>query len=176
MNEEALLESGMEAFNHGDYSASVTVLQKALAILRHAKKPRELGLCLYYLESARAFSEDCEFQKEPLQEALELFSQTDLHYLAASCCKSLAGIVAADHPEEAQHLLNRARTHYEQCDNWTGPASVSRLEAKFALDRGERDEARRLLSDAIRLIAEQPQGLESVRAERREIVKLRSSL
>lgn len=176
MSEEELVQSGMDAFNGGDYPAAVHVLGRALAILRGVEKPKELGLCLYYLESAEVFSEDREFQKEPIEEALELFRQTELHYLAASCCRCLAEIAGPGDLERAKRFLNRARTHYAQCDNWTGPASVSRLEAKLAIDRGNRDEALRLLDDATRLIDQQPQGLESVQAERRQIDKLKSGI
>jgi len=176
MTEEELLESGMDAFNNGNFPIAVDLLQQALPLLRLADKPRELGLCIYTLECAKGITEDRQFHKETIEEALGLFQQTGLHFLAASCCTGLAEIVVAEAPAEARHFLDAARTHYEQCDNWTGPARVSRLEAKFAIDRGDKDEALRLLNDALRLIDEQPRGLESVKAERRQIEALKSRI
>ena len=109
MDRGKLLETGMSAFNNGDYPAAVNWLQKALLMLRQAGKPEELGLCICTLEGASALSEDHAFQQEPFEEALGLLQQRGLHYLAASCCTSLAEIVVAKDPEEEKHFLDAAR-------------------------------------------------------------------
>jgi len=171
-----LLEDGIDAFNRGDYVASVGILQTALTQLRSTAKPDELGLCIYYLESSAAFSEDRDVRKVPIQEALELFRQTDLHYLAASCCMQLAELLAISNAQVASDLLTEARTHFQHCENWTGQARAFRVEAKLSADRGAKEGALHLIDQALRLINEQPQGLETVKSEKRQIERFRSML
>lgn len=174
MNDVKNLESGIDAFNEGDYAAAVSLLEVAYSNLKDSNKTKELGFCLYYLENSKAFLNDDFPQKDPIEKAYAIFCEYDLDYLAASCCKLLAEITSGTDYQQAIHFLDTAKEHYKHCENWTGTASVARLKAKLALGQHAKEQALVWIDEALDLIDKQPQGLGAVKAEQREIKKLKA--
>ena len=166
MSNSTNLEAGIAAFNEGRYETAVEHLSKSLEEASQSSNIGDVGLSTYFLECSMAFKEDRTLDKKKVEAALNSFRQSNLYYMAAQCCEYLSTTVDV---ENARRLLEEAREHYKQCPNWTGEARTYRIEAGILKRSSDVSQARELLNKALKAIEVQPQGLETVKAERRQI-------